>query len=344
MRKQIYAGLLVIILHSVTLAQTAQQSPLVIKGQVLDYEGSPVSGAVVFAHPDFGLRGKLPSSSSDARGEFTIVVSQAGSYRVTASKQADGYPSSINAFYHPTDDSLAHVLVREDQAAPFATIRLGPKAGKIAGRILDAETGRPVSDSQINLCRAQSPKYCYRFPAKNPGGRFEILAPSAPFTIRVSASGYKDWYGAEGADRQPLTLQVASDETKELSVSLEKLPAQGEVANPSLLDAPQIVSPIDGTEFDHYPRTTRLEWSPVPGAVSYTVELEVCQGGVANKKECQNPGLLQLRGNPPLSGIEGASYEFLFIGAQPGRWRVWAVDAKGRMGVKSAWSKFIYKQ
>jgi hypothetical protein len=81
----------------------------------------------------------------------------------------------------------------------------------------------------------------------------------------------------------------------------------------------------------------------VSGAASYTVELEVCEAGDTDGTECKGH-LLQIRGNPPLSGIDGTSYEFLFIGAQPGQWRVWAVDAKGQVGLKSQWFKFIYKQ
>lgn len=344
MRKQMYAGLLVMILHSATLAQTAEHKPLVITGQVLDDQGGPVFGAVASANPDGGLRGKVPSASSDARGEFTIVLSRPGSYMVTASKLTDGYPSSFNPFYYPSEDPLARVIVGEDQAVPFVTVRLGPKAGKIAGRIVDVETGRPVEDAQITLCRAEAPKYCHRPSATYPGGQFSILVPPAPFTIGISASGYKNWYGAEVVDEQPIPLHVATGVTRMLSVSLEKLPAHGAVVNPSALEAPQILSPVNGAEFDHYPRTTRLEWTAVPGAASYTVELEVCQPGGADGKECQRSQLLQMRRNPPLSGIEGTSYEFLFIGAQPGRWRVWAADAKGRMGVKSVWSIFIYKR
>lgn len=344
MKKLLHTCLLVSLLLSVTEAQTAQQNPLVINGQVLDDQGRPVSGARVIASPDSGLRGRVPSASSNSRGEFTISVYKSDSFTVSASKLADDYPSSNNPFYYPTEDSLAQVWVREGQAAPFATIRFGTKAGKIAGRIVDAETGRVVEDVKITLCRAEAPKYCHRPIAKYSGGVFNIPVPSAPFTVQVSAPGYKDWYGAQGGDRQPVAVQVTAGTTKVLTVPLERLPALGDDANPAALGAPQMLSPANGTEFAHAPRTTRLEWSAVPGAVSYTVELEVCQPGGADGKDCQDPQLLQIRRNPPLSGIEGTSYAFIFIGAQPGRWRVWAVDAQGRMGVKSPWSYFLYKQ
>jgi hypothetical protein len=46
----------------------------------------------------------------------------------------------------------------------------------------------------------------------------------------------------------------------------------------------------------------------------------------------------------PQAVIEGTGYEFPFIGAQPGRWRVWGADARGRPGAKSAWSEFFYRR
>ena len=36
------------------------------------------------------------------------------------------------------------------------------------------------------------------------------------------------------------------------------------------------------------------------------------------------------------------SYTFDFVGAQPGRWRVWAVDVNGQKGPKSDWWGFSY--
>ena len=342
MKKLLYTFLLGSLLLPITWGQTTQQNVLVINGQVLDDRGRPVSGAYVTASPDNGLRGRVPSASSDSRGLFTIAVYKTDSFTVSASKLADDYPSSFNPLYYPTENSLAHVWVKAGQTAPFATIRFGPRAGKVAGRIIDGETGQVVEDVKITLCRAEIPKYCYRPIAKYPGGRFNITVPAAPFTVQISASGYKDWYGPGRVDQQPVSIEVASGTTEVLNVSLEKQSDRGDDVNPDVLKAPQLLLPANGAEFNHYPRATKLEWSAVSGAVSYTVELELCRPGDVDRKECQDPQLLQIRKNPPLSGIVGTTYEFTFIGAQPGRWRVWAVDAKGRVGLKSTWSNFVY--
>ncbi len=343
MKRLKYPSLFVtLLLLSSAWAQTAKQNPLLITGQVLDEQDRPVSGATVSAHIIGGLKGRLPMSTSDLHGKFTLAVNQTGSYRVTAAKPVAGYPSPFNPFYNPTEDLLTPVLVKEDLVVPFATVRLMPKTGKLVIRIVDSETKQAVNDVQVTLCRAESPKYCHRLADQNPDKQFDTLVPLAPFTLQISAPGYKDWYGLEGTGEQPLRLQVASGTTKLLSVFLERSQTAGEGLNEQRLAAPQPLFPVDGAEFSHYPRTTKLEWSAVPGATSYTVELEVCLPGGADGKACESPRLLQMRENPPLSGIQTTSYEFLFIGSQPGRWRVWAVDAQGRAGKKSAWSNFFY--
>ena len=203
MRRLLHTCLLVCLLLPVASAQTAQQNSLVIKGQVLDDQERPVAGARVIARPDGGLRGRAPTATSDSRGEFSISVYKADSFRVTASKPVDGYPDSATPFYYPIDDALAHVWVIEGQTAPFATVLFGPKAGNITGRIVDAETGLGVDDFQITLCRAEAPQYCYRHSTKQARGQFNVLVPAAPFTVQVSAVGYQDWFGSTQVSGAP---------------------------------------------------------------------------------------------------------------------------------------------
>jgi hypothetical protein len=75
----------------------------------------------------------------------------------------------------------------------------------------------------------------------------------------------------------------------------------------------------------------------VAGAATYTVELDCFQCCQANKW-CTDVGKTwQIA-----SGITATQYNFIWVGAQPGRWRVWAVGPRGRGGLKSRWWKFIY--
>jgi len=41
-------------------------------------------------------------------------------------------------------------------------------------------------------------------------------------------------------------------------------------------------------------------------------------------------------------GGSSTTYTFNFVGAQPGRWRVWAVNGSGMPGSKSGWREFRF--
>ncbi len=101
------------------------------------------------------------------------------------------------------------------------------------------------------------------------------------------------------------------------------------------LPAPRQISPTNGVDFDHFPRTVTLAWEPVPGAAKYTVEVQYCSAaGCAQKAN-------RLRLQPNLTTT---SDTFDFVGAQPGRWRVWAVNARGQAGPVSAWWEFRFSR
>ncbi|MCS6842902.1 MAG: FecR domain-containing protein [Caldilineales bacterium] len=100
--------------------------------------------------------------------------------------------------------------------------------------------------------------------------------------------------------------------------------------------APRQVSPADGSVLDNYPRTTTLVWEPVPEAYFYRVEIDVmhvCAVG----RWCADVGKTWR-----IESVYGTEYTFIFVGAQPGRWRVWAVSQDGREGPKSNWWTFTY--
>lgn len=100
------------------------------------------------------------------------------------------------------------------------------------------------------------------------------------------------------------------------------------------LAAPVLLSPASGTVFNNYPRTTTLQWSAVDGAASYTVQIYYYQPGDTT---CTGGAQDYLTPN-----ITNTTYTFNFVGAQPGCWRVWAVDAAGRQSPASGWWEFSY--
>jgi len=107
-------------------------------------------------------------------------------------------------------------------------------------------------------------------------------------------------------------------------------------SGPADSDRPLQRSPANGSVFNDYPRTTTLEWASVPGATKYGVEIDCfhcCQTG----RWCTDvgrPGRLAV--------VDGLTYTWDFVGAQPGRWRVWAILPSGEEGPKSDWWEFRY--
>ena len=110
------------------------------------------------------------------------------------------------------------------------------------------------------------------------------------------------------------------------------------------LPAPIQLAPVDNQVFDVFPRNTKLEWNPVAGALSYALEVEACWSPSAEEKKrlpddggCTNPSSFEEK-----YGLRETAYEFIFKGAQPGRWRVWAIGQNHKPGIKSPWRRFTY--
>lgn len=102
---------------------------------------------------------------------------------------------------------------------------------------------------------------------------------------------------------------------------------------------PTPASPKSGVTFDHFPRITELTWTAVPGATSYSVEID-CFHCCGVGKWCTETGKPRLAA----SGIKTTSYQFRWVGANLGRWRVWAVGDDGKESTKSEWQDFLYSQ
>ena len=103
------------------------------------------------------------------------------------------------------------------------------------------------------------------------------------------------------------------------------------------LAEPVQIYPADGTAFRHFPRHTVLVWQEVPGAKSYAVEVDCfhcCKHGFW----CTDVDRTwMVRPN-----ITSTVFDFDFVGAQPGRWRVWAVGENGEESPKSEWRTFSF--
>lgn len=105
----------------------------------------------------------------------------------------------------------------------------------------------------------------------------------------------------------------------------ERLPSES-------LPAPVQISPADQARLHGFPRRVVFEWSSVPGAKWYGIEIDY-YGARWSSQEGRPTYIVRVK-NPTLT--------FDFVGDQPGSWRVWAIDNKERPGQISAWSLFTF--
>jgi hypothetical protein len=107
------------------------------------------------------------------------------------------------------------------------------------------------------------------------------------------------------------------------------------------LAAPRLVAPANGALLSsRFSTDMTLVWSAVPGAASYALEVHVCGWeGRSQVQSCNDDWAdLFLYDERSTTRFEG-----VFMGAQPGRWRVWAIDAAGIAGRMSEWWTFSYE-
>lgn len=329
----------------------AAQTNYFISGQVNDNVGKAACGVRVCAlAADFDPSKPnvfIPCALSNERGQFTITVNKPSKYRLVYDYSTQGFWSTYIPFFRQPSAPLPEVLLDDANVSSSITISMLPKNGVLTGKSVDAKTGLPVESAEFKLCHAANPEICWQTSAKSSRGNFTIPAPHVPFTLRIKAEGFDDWFGPNGDKETPISV---TPETKaELAVFLKRSEASAVQALSDSekqvgvnLPAPIQLSPANDSVFDHYPRLTKVQWSPVEGAASYRVEVDYCDGMVRNRQRCVNPQPLRLTNNPPTSGIVNTTYEFDFVGANPGRWRVWAVDKDGREGFRSPWRRFVY--
>lgn len=95
--------------------------------------------------------------------------------------------------------------------------------------------------------------------------------------------------------------------------------------------APRQLAPADGSVLDQFPRKLTLRWAALAGAKNVKYEVEV---------EYQEPDG-KWTPYPAGKATGQTERELEFVGAQPGRWRVWAIE-DGRNGPKSDWWTFRF--
>ena len=262
------------------------------------------------------LSGKAPFEAPDA---FALMRMHIQDTPVNLSAVAPAVPEAIT--------NVVNTALAKDPARRFAS------AGEFARAFFNALTGKPAESAATLVMGAPlMPGSQLVMPApsaRKPGGLSPAIVIGAVLLI-LGATALATVMLVGG--RLPGSTPVGTT-----------LPVRSTVNNASVTPfatvegMPKLVSPAAGTVFDAFPRTTHFDWRDVPNATNYVVEID-CLNCCEQGKWCSELA-------PPKSvkrTVTGSALTFEFFGAQPGRWRVWALFAGGREGPKSDWSTFSY--
>jgi hypothetical protein len=141
--------LIVLLLSSCAVSQSPDPTPVDgrIRGTVVNEDGKPVPGAAVYVSEEASSLVDVNSvvTRTDVAGRFDFGRKlKHGVYEIYARKDKDGYPDPTSKFYQPLNFSPQNVQLFGDHPAEKVTVQLKDKAAILAGRVFDADTGRPL--------------------------------------------------------------------------------------------------------------------------------------------------------------------------------------------------------
>jgi hypothetical protein len=195
-----------------------------VRGTVVDGRNHPVEGAEVAAQSLAGSGGIRPTAVTGKQGQFEIADIPVGTFLIIASKVSDYYPDATFAFFASDTAGFPKVQVIAGKTLTDVVVRLGPKGGRLQGKILDAETRQPVLTSRIRLTR-QDDSALYVSTSPDESGEFDFVVPSRPITMEVVANGYQAW--SSSAESGPNgAILVAPATTKQMDVLLKPLSSE----------------------------------------------------------------------------------------------------------------------
>jgi hypothetical protein len=141
----------------------------------------------------------------------------------------------------------------------------------------------------------------------------------------VGDEGQKDVCDPVGVTTHTLRVQKRDGSIQDYTVTI--------TVRATTVPRPSLISPEDDKEFDYYPREVTFVWSAVtaPGTVTYNIEIQYNGGSWSNWRV--------------VNGLTSTTYTMdNFVGANPGRWRVWATSSTLGDGEKTEWREFEFLQ
>jgi hypothetical protein len=196
-----------------------------VEGRVFDERGQPVPGAAVYAfQPDRSGPGLRHEVRTDGTGSFFLDSIQPGLNRICAVDETEYYPDT-NATFYDSAVPYPEVNVHEGKVVRGVVIRVGPKAGRLVGKVLDSNTNSPIRRAGLTFYDARGTQEYMGTGLRLPALDFNVLVPSTkPFRMKVWAPGYQTWYyGKDGTQAGAEPLRLSPGKTKEMIIRLRPL-------------------------------------------------------------------------------------------------------------------------
>jgi hypothetical protein len=206
-----------------------------VVGYVKDRENHPVAGAKVCANPRGPVAGMIPCKVSKADGSFKLDVWWPDTYIISAEALAAGYPNATWSFYGSFFGELPVISVHESNELKPVEVRVGPQAGRVIFKILDDESGQLIESGAVKVCRTDNPKAGWSMSTAFPHGKYELLAPEVPFTIKFEIWGSgQEWeersaLGKLGVPVEMLKIELGT--RNEMTVRLRRVQGKGRGAS-----------------------------------------------------------------------------------------------------------------
>jgi len=209
-----------------TSQQPSQAGGGTVEGVVVDPDNKPIKDASVYAD-----NLSLPSAArphtalTDAQGHFVVDGVLPGHIVMRAFKEADKYPMISGTFDEPIGEKTNPELeMKVGDDFKGIVIRLGPKAGFLRFRVVDANTNEPIKGITFQMCRGDHPsdrRYCMFGSAR--GDSTWFVPAFAPISVNVSAPNYGDWSYRDMAAKSPY-IALAPGEDRTLTMKLQASP------------------------------------------------------------------------------------------------------------------------
>lgn len=162
-----------------------------------------------------------------------------------------------------------------------------------------------------------------------------ILGPPHADKFRGGKPRREDPYYSYGYLQMPMvphprtySFLVGFDESGVVFTKMD--PFNGRLSVDGVPTVPSLITPIDHSVFDHYPRIIDMRWYPVSG--QYPVRYSISIGTSDPNGKCWGPE------EEIESEVAFPFFMMEFVGAQPGRIRVKATNDIG----ESEWSEYRY--